>query len=170
MLDNWYQACQPEAVADLPEEGPSMACRCGPLRRSAIGRPRSAEPVRGSRVRLLAAGRCLLGPLQPVETVLGNGLMSELPGRSGCQGRERAVDPRLDIAVALLLVFAGLEQALQLVGVAGATAFPRPGGLVLSHGGRDHVRHRGWETSQLIPRNLLITRAGDVVLGQVRDV
>src|SRR5215468_9590353 len=119
---------------------------------------------------LLAAGRCLLGSLQPVETVLGNGLMSELPGRSGCQGRERAVDPRLDIAVALLLVFAGLEQALQLVGVAGATAFPRPGGLVLSHGGRDHVRHRGWETSQLIPRNLLITRAGDVVLGQVRDV
>jgi hypothetical protein len=60
--------------------------------------------------------------LEPVEGVLGEGFVGELLGRRGVKAGDGGVDPGVQVLVALVLVFAGLEKAFEFIGVAGASA------------------------------------------------
>jgi hypothetical protein len=99
-----------------------------------------------------------------------NPFLSDLLGRRSGQGRDRGVDPWLDVGVSLLLVFARLQQAVQFVGVPGAPGFERLASLVLGDSGRGHLRRRRWQRRYLIRSNYLVAGCGDVTLGQVWEV
>jgi hypothetical protein len=65
--------------------------------------------------------------LEPVEGILGEGLVRELLGGDGAEAGKGGVDPGLQVLMSLVLVFAGLKKAFEFVGVASAPCFLAPG-------------------------------------------
>jgi len=93
--------------------------------------PRTAANSMRRRIPGLLAA--LAGSREPVKGVLGQGFLGDLFRRGGAQAGEAGVDPGLQVGVALVLVFAGLQEAVEFVGV------PRAAGFI---GGRLRIRLR----------------------------